>query len=92
METKTSMYVGSKLRKLRLQLDITQKEMATSVGLSTSYFTAIEIGKRKITKKMIEKLVEKYKIDKDYFFKETTTETTNKTNWCYCPHCGNALK
>lgn len=62
------MYAGKKLRKLRLDLDINQTEMAESLDLSQSYYSAVEAGKRKITPKMIEKIKNKWKIDEGYFF------------------------
>lgn len=62
------MYAGKKLRQLRLQLDVNQEQMADSIGLSRSYYSAVELGKRKITPKMIEKIKNKWKIDEGYFF------------------------
>ena len=61
------MYVGKKLKNLRLSLDLNQTEMAASLNLSQSYYSAVEIGKREISKKMIQKIQEKYKIDGGYF-------------------------
>jgi transcriptional regulator with XRE-family HTH domain len=61
------MYAGKKLRKLRLSLDINQTEMAKSLGLSQSYYSAVEAGKRKITPKMIEKITATHKVDGGYF-------------------------
>jgi transcriptional regulator with XRE-family HTH domain len=61
------MYAGKKLRQLRLQLELNQTEMANSLGLSQSYYSAVEAGKRKITAKMIEKVTAKWKINDGYF-------------------------
>lgn len=61
------MYAGKKLRQLRLQLELNQTEMAKSLGLSQSYYSAVEAGKRKITSKMIEKITIKWKINEGYF-------------------------
>ena len=53
------MYAGKLLRQLRLKHDVNQEDMAVSLGLSRSYYAAVETGKRKISKKMIEKINEK---------------------------------
>lgn len=72
------MYAGKKLRQLRLQLDVNQEEMADSIGLSRSYYSAIELGKRKITPKMIEKIKNRWKIDEGYFIEKKTQKNTQK--------------
>lgn len=41
------MYAGKKLRQLRLQLELNQTEMANSLGLSQSYYSAVEAGKER---------------------------------------------
>lgn len=64
------MYVGKKIRKLRLQLDLSQEEIAEQLGVSRSYYSAIEIGKRKITKKLLSKIKQLWNIDEGYFSSE----------------------
>jgi|GEM_PF-2084758 len=71
------MYAGKKLRQLRLKLDKSQDEMAVDLGVSRSYYSAIEIGKRKISKKMIDKIIEIYKIDGGYFSNEKEQNVSN---------------
>ncbi len=61
------MYAGKKLRQLRLKFDVNQTDMAESLGLSQSYYAAIETGKRKITKKMVENIKNKWGVDDAYF-------------------------
>ncbi len=61
------MYAGKKLRQLRLQLDKSQQDMASSLGLSQSYYAAIETGKRPISKKMVETISKTYQISEGYF-------------------------
>ncbi len=77
------MYVGKKLRQLRLSLDINQTEMANSLDLSQSYYSAVEAGKRKISKKMIEKITEKYKLNEGYFSNESTKNNPNNMRGNY---------
>lgn len=61
------MYAGKKLRALRLQLDKNQDDMAETLGLSRSYYAAVEIGKRPITQKMIEKIEKSLNVSEGYF-------------------------
>lgn len=63
------MYAGKKLRLLREKIGLNQIEFANSVGLSQSYYSAVEAGKRKITPKMIEKIESRWKL-KGYFSDE----------------------
>lgn len=72
------MYAGKKLRQLRLKLDINQTEMAKSLGLSQSYYSAVEAGKRKITPRMIEKISTKWKINEGYFSSQNTLYNDKK--------------
>ncbi len=89
---KSTKYVGKRLRQLRLKLDKNQDEMATALGVSQSYYSAIEIRKRKISDKLAGKIVDIFKVDKDYFTKDTDSKSIEEKSWCYCPHCGKALK
>lgn len=68
------MYAGKKLRQLRQGLDLTQTEFAEALGLSQSYYSSVEAGKRKITPKMIEKINAKWKVDQGYFKKITESQ------------------
>lgn len=49
---------GEKLRRLRLQRGITQKEMATALGTSAAYLSALEHGRRGVpTWPMLQKII-----------------------------------
>lgn len=52
--------LGSMLRKIRVDREETQKTMAENLGISGSYLSAIEMGKRPIPDGFIEKLSTRY--------------------------------
>lgn len=52
------MTAGEKIRKRRLELGIKQKDVAARVGLTASYVSAIEKGRRKGKVKSLEKFAE----------------------------------
>lgn len=61
------MYVGSKIKALRRKLDYTQAEFADILEVSQPYYSAIESGKKPISKKMLNNIKEKWQVDKEYF-------------------------
>ena len=59
---------GDRLRALRIERGITQEELAAEAGLSRSYYTEIETGKRNVALLNLHKLAECLKIElKDLF-------------------------
>ncbi len=48
---------GKIVRKMRIDLGITLKSMAESMGMTSSYLSAIETGKRAVTDKILESIV-----------------------------------
>ncbi|KLU14172.1 MULTISPECIES: helix-turn-helix domain-containing protein [Xenorhabdus] len=48
---------GKIVRKMRIDLGITLKEMAESMGMTSSYLSAIETGKRAITDSVLNNIV-----------------------------------
>lgn len=63
MENKGVTKLGKKLRKIRIENDEVTYNMAEKLGISVSYLSAIENGKRAIPKNFIENLFEKYDIN-----------------------------
>lgn len=64
--------IGKRIRKYRLSHGIKQKELAEKLGISSSYLSMIENGKRKVDAELFMKIIEKTGIDfdegvKDYF-------------------------
>lgn len=52
--------VGKFLRQMRMNNDEILKEMATKLGVTSSFLSAIENGKKKMPKSMRNKIVKKY--------------------------------
>lgn len=56
MERKIINLFGQRVRERRLELGLTQQELAERVGLHRSYIGEIELGKRNVTLKNAEKI------------------------------------
>ena len=56
---------GKELRKLRIDKDENINNMAKKLGISISYLSAIEAGKRNIPNDMVDKIIEKYHLNKE---------------------------
>lgn len=54
--------LGKQTRKLRIDNEELLMDMANKLGISASYLSAIETGKRKAPKDLIEKIENIYKI------------------------------
>lgn len=57
--------LGKKLRKIRIENDEVTYDMAQKIGISVSYLSAIENGKRNIPKNFIEKLFKVYNLKEE---------------------------
>ena len=56
---------GKELRKLRIDKDETIHQMAKKLEMSMSYLSAIEAGSRNIPGDMVDKIIVKYKLNKE---------------------------
>lgn len=56
---------GKELRILRLERDLILKDMASTLNMSSAMLSAIELGKRKIPKGMIDQLQQSYNLNGD---------------------------
>lgn len=56
---------GKTIRKLRLDKGILLKQMADDIGMTSSYLSAIEHGKREIPKRLISDLSNTYTLTSD---------------------------
>ena len=65
------MYVGKKIKHLRSKLNFSQAEFASAIGVSQAYYSGIESGKKKISKKLIEKIIAQWNISPKYFSEAT---------------------
>lgn len=57
--------LGKYLRKLRIDHGEVMKEMADKLGITTSYLSAIELGKRTPQEDLIEKVAGQYELPSD---------------------------
>ena len=61
------MYIGKKLKMLRLSNNLTQEQLSDSLKVSQSYYSSIEKGKKPVSEKLLNMLLEIFKLDKTYF-------------------------
>ncbi len=66
------MYDICKLRKLRIEKNITKREMAKRMGISESYYSKVEAGQKRLFYDMAVKiaLILETKPDKIFFMKD----------------------
>lgn len=62
------MYFAEKIRERRTELELTAQDLADMLGVSRSYITLIEGGKRLPNKSRLPKLPEILKLDREVFF------------------------
>jgi transcriptional regulator with XRE-family HTH domain len=62
MESNKKIYVGKDLKKLRQKIELSQEQMAEELGVSQSYYSSIESGKKPISQKMESLIVEKWPV------------------------------
>ncbi|WZY36082.1 helix-turn-helix transcriptional regulator [Bacillus sp. FSL W8-1122] len=64
--------MGKKIRKLRLDKNLTQEELGEKIGgYANTYISQMESGKRKISIELLEKIAEVLSVDITYFFDES---------------------
>lgn len=74
---------GKELKKIRIDNDQVLKDMANSLGITASYLSAIEHGKREIPTDMINKLVKQYVLDSNTIKKlESAASNTQRVFKC----------
>lgn len=66
--------VGTKIRALREELELTQDELAKSVGLSSEFISLLELGKRDPSLESLSNLARFFKKDLSYFLIGTEDE------------------
>lgn len=58
--------IGKALKMLRIEQGEVLFDMAKRLGFSSSYLSAIEVGKRKVPEGLIEKIIIEYKLDNSW--------------------------
>ena len=77
--------IQERIKALRLKAKLTQKQIAEKLGISISYYSQWEVGKRTPASKNLQKLADIYDVSTDYLLgntdiKSKTLETDlNKT-------------
>ncbi|CAB1242381.1 SOS-response repressor and protease LexA [Clostridiaceae bacterium BL-3] len=67
--------MNSKLIEFRESLNMSQKDMASALGISSSFYIKIELGQRNPSFNFIKKMKEKFNINVDeIFFKKQSHE------------------
>jgi len=62
------MAIHERLKQLRSHLGLTQRELATAIGVKPSYYSDLENGHRTITGKFLEKMKDKFQISTDWMY------------------------
>src|SRR5688500_4854085 len=57
------LFLGHRLRRLRRDHDLSQTDMAATLGISPSYLNHLERNQRPVTAALLLKLVELYEVD-----------------------------
>lgn len=70
MEIEVRKKIGERLRRLRRQRDITQKELSMKVGIDYSYIGKIERGEQLPSIKLLLRLSNLLRTDLSYFFED----------------------
>ncbi len=68
---------GIRLRNLRTQNRLTQRELAEVLGVSKNYLSAVERGKQKGSLELYRLAVNYFKVSYDYFFLDNLGEKQN---------------
>ena len=60
---------GDRVKKLRLELNISQEKFALQIGMDRTYFASVESGKRNISLENIKKITNGFGITLEDFFR-----------------------
>lgn len=64
-----SVWVGKRIKELRAETGLSQEKFALKIGMDRSYFASVEIGKRNISLKNLQKIINGLEISFEEFFK-----------------------
>ena len=68
--------IGEIIKKLRLEHQLTLKEVAIRTGLSISFLSQVERGKSSITLQSLSRIAEAFNVSRSYFFNNQTTKSS----------------
>lgn len=66
----TKTFVGSRLRQLRRERDLSQASLAQALGLSASYVNQIEHDVRPLTMSVLDRITETFGVDRTFFSRD----------------------
>ncbi len=69
MAEKNNSKESSQLRQVRESLHMKQKDFAEKLGITQSYLSAVELGKKEITTKLSKKLIELFQVSSDWLMR-----------------------
>uniref|UniRef100_A0A2A4Z9I0 XRE family transcriptional regulator n=1 Tax=OCS116 cluster bacterium TaxID=2030921 RepID=A0A2A4Z9I0_9PROT len=75
--TQQALYIGSKLKKLRRDRNINQKNLALELGISASYLNLIERNRRGLTANLLLKLADIFDINVNELSQNTDVQLSN---------------
>jgi len=58
--------IGSRIRNLRVQLELKQKDVADAIGVDRSHFSKYELGKLEVNNDMLVALAKYFDVSTDY--------------------------
>lgn len=68
--------IGLKIRNRRLNLHMSQEELAFKTGLSRTYIYFVETGKKSLTIKTLNQIKAVLRVSFNYFFSSSSESTT----------------
>lgn len=71
--------IGKRIKTRRMQLHMSQEELAVKTGLSRTYIYFIESGKKSLTIKTLSGIKEALKVNYNYFFQSSSNGTIAKS-------------
>ena len=66
--------IGEIIKKLRLEHQLTLKEVAERTGLSISFLSQVERSKSSITLQSLSRIAEAFNVSRSYFFNNRTAK------------------
>ena len=70
--------VQERMKSLRLEAKLTQKEIAEKLGISTAFYGQWETGKRNPASKNLQKIADFYEVSIDYLLGNTDEKKSSK--------------
>jgi len=72
--------IGKQIKKLRLEREMTLKDVSEKTGLSIGFLSQVERGKSSITLQSISKISDALEVSRSYFFKDEEEPTQIQQN------------